>query len=249
MAAAQTYNDIIKRVSDGYAFDFKFYYENQNNMVQMGNSNFTMSRIGYVKTLPSLPSGVNSYKLLGGEFFSNTQVGIEVAKMVLLGTLNLATNVFTDGGVMPTQNGIQLYSTMYIEVLSPTNATPGNVTITFNDRNGASVSSGSVAMGASAPIGSGGVIPAPGANVGVTDVTNMVQSGGTTPSGIIAVYGLINLGTLTSRSGTSIPNVLNNLTHAFNYYPLGAGDKIGVFRLGSNVGNAGMGRLIFLGDT
>lgn len=249
MAGIKKYNDLIKRASDGYFFSQPFYFENQANMVQIGNGSFTLNKLGFTAVLPTLPSGVNSYKLVGAEVYANSNYGVHICKQVLLGTLNLATNVFTDGGTMPINNGIQLWSTMIIEALTPLNATPGNITITFNDRNGASLSSGAIALGASATIGACGVIPAPGANVGVTDVTAAVQSGGTTPSGTIGIYGLIPLGTCYSRTGTANPSVVNNQTHAFNHYPLGAGDKIGIFRVGSNVAMSAFGRLIFMGDT
>ena len=249
MAGKVKYDDLVKRASDGYVFTQPFYFENQSNMVQLGNTNFTFSKIGFTKLLPTLPSGVNSYKLIGAELYSQTTTGVLIAKQVLLGSLNLATNVFTDGSAMPVNNGVQLYSTLILEALTPLNATPGSITITFNDRNGSSVSSGAIALGASATIGACGVIPAPGANVGVTDVTAAVQSGGTTPSGTIGIYGLIHLGSIYSKPATANPGVLNNQTHAFHHYPLGAGDKIGIFRHGTNVANMGFGKLIFMGDS
>lgn len=147
----------------------------------------------------SLPSGVSGFIPTRFTVTSSNNLGaIYLCRLVNLGSLNISTNTFTDGSAMPTVTELNTSRAMsgivLIEVTTVLNATPGNLQITYVDQDGNTAESNTAqAFAASAAVGSIGVVTLNSGDTGVRDITNAQRTAGTTPTGVITLWGVIPL--------------------------------------------------------
>lgn len=203
MAAITTVDALIARQSNEYEkrLNLDEHFATARVSTTTSASSLGMHRFGYIEAVPgSLETGVTSYIPLEISVNSTLAPPILIAEMFNMGNINLATNTFTDGVAMPTrtQGGVsnQTFSPVIMEFTNAAggNATPGNLTITYTNQAGTgSKSSGSMALGASAPQGSGSLMVLASGDTGVQDITAAAQSGGTTPTGTITFWGFLPL--------------------------------------------------------
>ena len=210
--------------------------------------------MGLISVMDSLPSGVTSFKLVGGRCRASTAGFYTVAKMVDLGNLTLATPMFVDSGnTMPTLtegNTSRVTSgAMFMETTVAFNATPGSFTVTYVDQDGNTAeASASTALTASVAIGTMAPLVLNSNDVGVRDVTDATRTGGTTPSGTIKFWGVIPLATFSIQSVTQ-GDIFNLTTSDLPPPNLGAGDSLYLIHTGAVAAKAAYGTLFFVGNT
>lgn len=248
--------DFISRVETGYGQirQGSFYWP--ASTVSGGQRPINQS--SYFAPIASLPSGVTAFIPTCLHHFNrngnsiSTIFGVEI----LLGSINLATNTFTDGAAMPTVTELGVASqvtasSVMVRVKNTTNSSPGTVTMTYTNQDG--TTSRSVALDAlsSAPVGS--MIfqsSMQSTDWGVRDVTNLVQSGGSSPSGEIEVIGLIPLGTLFSGINDVTMGFLDFLCQDFNLIKMDATSKTKITGLALDTGSsAGVTQVFMVGDS
>lgn len=201
MAVLTTVDGIIARQSNEYEkrLNLDGYFTATKVVAVTTAPGLGVHRYATVEVVPgSLETGVTAYIPLEINFNITNAVPMFIGEMFNMGNLNLATNTFTDGVAMPTrtQGGAsnQTWSPVIMEFTNSAggNATPGNVTVTYTNQSGTgSKSSGSMALGASAPQGSGSFMVLASGDTGAQDITAAVQSGGTTPTGTITFWGFL----------------------------------------------------------
>lgn len=252
MAGVTSYDAVINRISNGKSFDIQVIGESAAAPANITAGSVTVTRVGSNVTLPSVPAGTTDYKILAGMLITNVAFPVMIYKLVNLGTLNIGTNTFTDGSAMPTVGGTQSSGICIVEVTTALNATPGAFTATYVNQagTGGKVSTSS-SLTASAAVGQCGILRFAAGDNALQDITAATQSGGTTPSGVLQFWGCLPIATLLGNSGTTgnLPNTFNNLTSAFNFLPLAAGDKVGFFSTTSASATGFMGSFTVLGDS
>ena len=246
-----SFDDIITRISNDYTVNQPIWNELQTATVTANN--LSINRVGRTKLMPSLPSGVTSYIPTAISLIGSTSNALYLAgKLVSLGTWNLSTATFTDGSAMPQQTVFGTASTyvpspVILEVTTALNATPGGVSVTYTDQSGNSTETAAFSWGASSPIGTCMWLPLNSPDWGVRDITNVTQSGGTSPTGACKLYGIVPFGLFYSvGSGGAVESML---TYDFCFNELGAGDEIGVFGMMSSATKAVMGHIFIVGDS
>lgn len=257
MAHAQTYNDILKRISDRFDRLQPAWGEVETALVTIGGVSSNMHVAGWTRAMPDpLPSGVSRYFLLSAWLTSSISgLCCLLAKAVNLGSLDIATPTFTDGVQMPTVTELgvsrQVASAIIVEVTTPLNSAPGNLTVTYVDQDGNTAeTTASQALGASAPVRSGGWVVLNAPDWGVRDVTTASRSGGTSPTGVVKFWGLVPLMMFPIAVGQEgAPDVNTALTEGFNLSPLGAADTVGIFLAGSTAIKHIVGELYVVGDS
>lgn len=262
----KTFNEYLARVCAG--FDMRQPLSGQPPGNINGNitssTHGTLPLIGCSKALPNpLPSGVSAYILIsmGGNVAQSVALPLLIAKAVKFGSINLATNVWTHLSAMPTvtELGVSRRMSSALVCVNGTNisSSPGAVTITYQDQDGnTEESTGALNVSGSSLRGDGSIIVLNGSDWAVQDVTNVVQSGGSSPTGTLDLYGLVHLGMLTSTSGATSgtsgqTSQKDGLITTPNPIRLGAGDQVCGFGMqgGSNVQAACLCMLGFVGDT
>jgi hypothetical protein len=176
-----------------------------------------------------------------------------VAELINLGSLNISTNVFTDGSAMPTRTELNASnataSPIIAEITTALNATPGNVTVTYVDQDGNTAEATTAqALPVSGPIHDAGYIALNGQDWGARDITTATRTGGTTPTGTVKFWGLLPLALISSTPVAQQAVKANLLTGDFNLSRLGAGATIGVFS-NSSATRAMLGDVYFIGDS
>lgn len=211
-----------------------------------------IQRAAYLPNLPgSLETGVTAYIPVKFECFSSTGSPVLFAELVNFGSLNLATNTFTNNDAMPTRTVLgsskQMLSPILVEVEVALNATPGSVQLTYVDQDGNTGQlTTSHAMGASSVVGSCAIAVLAAGDTAVADVTAAVQSGGTSPTGTLRFWGVMPL-TL-SQSAPSTYALNTNLLAEGQCDRLAASAKVGVFHIGSVTAGATIGAVHYVGD-
>lgn len=235
----QTYNDFVCRQVAGYNSNEPIFGEQTTattTLFTTPNNLFTTQRCGTIKTFPSLPSGVTSFIPTSLSVASSTSnCNLIAGKLVDLGSLNIATPTFTDGDQMPTVtelgSSVQVASAILVEVTTALNATPGSITVTYKDQdNNSAETTTSHTLGASAVVGSVGLIQLNAGDWGAIDITTATRTGGTTPSGILRFWGIIPLCVNPLSPNTAnfvIPE--DFISTGTNPLKLANGDILGVF--------------------
>jgi hypothetical protein len=253
----RTYDEFIDRVSDGYYIHEMFWDENQVASVNLASNLMACQRLGKCKQMPDpLPTGVTNYIVTRISCACSTSAqAMLFARLVNLGSIDIGTNTFTDGVAMPTRSelgsSIPSASPIIIEVTTALNATPGSITTTYIDQDGnAAQATSAIALSASMPAGSSGYLTLGSNDWGVQDITNVVQSGGTTPSGVVKLWGVIPIAFMPASAAVSTSHQDNLLTSGFNPQRFGAGIEIGSFVFGASVvAKAMYGDIFIVGDS
>lgn len=263
MTTVQSYDNIIARISNGYS-RLQPLYEYTTGLGGLFSTTGMVGGAGFSQKMPgTLPSGVSSFFVTAGwnnGALSSVPSIALIAKWVPMGSLNISTNVFTDGSAMPTATELGATNTipgMLLAVATTAiTGTPGSLGVTYRDQNNNTAETTSAQAMSAAVAGSAGLIILNTTDWGVVDITNMVRSGGSTPVGTIALYGLIPIGVMPTSGTTSvgtlgIGGVFNGLTDGFIMTQLGAGDLVGIIRTSSSLfAPASMsGTLYVVGDS
>lgn len=222
-----TIDGFVQRIADGF-----YQIDPRQNEFRTAPSSFGTFAwcVNWVWTIPSMPSGVSAFIVTKAEIGTGPQVGSHLlCKRVLLGTLDISTNVFTDAGVMPslTELGVsrQIPGPILVEYVTALGGTPGTLTLTYTDQDGNTAAGGALTM-PSGVAGSATVYPLSSPDWGAVDVTAAVRGGGAAPTGTVAIYGLYEpLGSLTAYA-TSMWNPMSFLGADFNPVRLDAGDEL-----------------------
>lgn len=141
-------------------------------------------------------------------------------------------------------------SSVIVEVKSAMlNATPGNIAFTYVDQDGnAAETIAAESLGASATYGQAGWMPLNTPDWGVRSVSSATQSGGTTPTGLVDIYGMIPLSLMCmSPGGFGMSD--NIITHHFNYIRLPAGAEIAGYALQNTGAKSVLGEVFIVGDS
>jgi hypothetical protein len=232
--AIATFDDIVNRIGGGFGAWQPLWGEGATGGNPLGGNNMAYGRLAWTMLPPSLPGGVTDY-FIASAFLTST-IGIQpamLAKLVNFGSLNISTNVFTDGSTMP--NVAELGNAaaivagpVFMEVTTILNGTPGSITITYTNQAGTGGQvSVSQALTATTPVRVGGMITLAAGDTGVRDITAAARTGGTTPTGVIKFYGVIPIGMFGPFQNSSL-TMRNLLTSGFHPYKVGASDEIGV---------------------
>lgn len=256
--ALKLYDEYIKRIADGYSLAQPVYDETQVATGGVLGVNLkAWQKMGVTKALPSpLPNSVTAYVVT--RFFASSGVAADntllFGKLINFGSLDISSNVFTDGSTMPTVTvlGVSraLASPVWIEVTTALNATPGNISITYVDQDGnAAESTTTQNLVASSAVKTSGVILLNSTDWGVRDITSAVRGGGTTPTGVIGFWGMIPLCMTTIAPVVDeVGFVVDFLNKHCNQFRLGAGDVLGAF-VDSAAARSVLGTVVFVGDT
>lgn len=255
----KTYQDLVKREVDGYWHTQRMYGEVSSTTTSTVISVDLLAiqrMMDTITMINPLPSGVTGYILsrIYGLACSTSSIGVIIAKAIDMGNINIGTNVFTDGSSMPTETCLgvskKLASPIFMEVTTALNATPGSLTLTYKDQDdNTAESTSAMTLTASVASQSTGIAILNTGDYAATDITNAVQSGGTTPSGVIKFWGLIPLyigpcGYNTAQVGIDVNTLTDNIS-TFNIYN---GDVIKCFIMGSTAAKSSRGMLKFIGN-
>lgn len=253
MTAIVNHNEIIERITTGYS------------SLEPINGNYPTARASlltgglrgyrgfFSPTVPSsLPTGVTAYlptQVHGASSLLGT--GIGYYHMINLGNLDLSTNTFTAGSTMGTTTfGGQTVSRsgiLWAEVTTATNATPGNLDVTYVDQDGNTAEAIATAViTGSAVVGDGGFVRLAGPDCAVREVTTASQSAGTSPTGVITFWGLIPIGgtVVSGAHGGMVIDLFNKRP----LYRLPANAVTGGLVLGSTGAGGLEGSIRFVGD-
>lgn len=217
----------------------------------------SMHRIGYTRVIETLPSGVISVIPTVIDI-ANTQTGLCIlaGRATLLGSLDIsgASGTFTPGSAMPTRTSLgasrPTWSVPIMEVTTALNSAPGSWTITYTDQDGNSGNATtSVGFGNSSVVGSAVTTTLVDGDAGVRSIEAASRSGGTTPTGVVAFYGIEPL-CLIATSTAVVSNFQDDLIIGqTNMMEMVAGDSIIFYSIG-NTANAKaiLGRISYVGN-
>lgn len=235
----RSYDDVIRCNSSYGGAILPLYGESQATATALTTTSNVIARAGWLPTTPSsFGSGITSFIPTMVSYASSTaSSAMLVARLVDMGSLNLSTNVFTDGSAMPTRTYLgtsrPMVSSVILEVTTVLNATPGSITVTYVDQDGNTAEAGSaMALAASAPVNSVGWYILNSGDVGVRDITLMAQSGGTSPTGVVKAWGVIPISFVSCAPGGT-PSAEDLLVSSFNPVRLGTSEELGVFFVGA----------------
>lgn len=200
----------------------------------------------------SLESGVTAYIPTKIQLAATLSVPFMLCEMFNLGVLDIsgASGSFTDGVAAPSRKqlgvtaGIPL--TVVAEVETALNSVPGTIAYNYLNQDGNSRSSVSSALTASSVKWSAGFpLMASSGDMAVTDITSCTRAAGTTPTGIVRLWGLspIYCGLMAPGAGAINVNLLNEGIVC----RLGAGAQVGLWAF-TNSAIAIAGQLTYVGD-
>lgn len=249
-----SYNDYLARRGNGYWAQRNVRVEQTaaTTATALTGQQITLNRIGLVQTMESLPTGVTSYKLTGGSLLTSTASSFILAECVNLGSLDISTNVFTDGSTMPTKTEGNTSRTIdgmvFMEVTTALNATPGTITITYVDQNGnAAETTASQTLTASAAVGTVAMFPLNTPDTGVRDITAALRSAGTTPTGVVRFWGIIPIHIFSNQSIVT-SETFNDLTGTPAPVTLSASSALHLFSTVTTAKGV-LSSLFFMGDS
>ena len=232
--AISTYNDFITADAADNVLHDNFYLQ-QNSATTALLSGLALSRFLFatpLRALPSLPGGKTYFVPTNLELSSSIARTFTIAKLTLMGELEIGTPTFTDSSAAPTitEGGVsrQIPSSVLCVVTTALNATPGNMSITYVDQNNnAAEATAAIALGASAVVNSAAFLNLTSPDWGVLDLTAGTRTGGTTPSGTIKFYHCLPLYTFpVPVVGEAIK--INFLTDLGILHKMVAGDQLSV---------------------
>lgn len=254
MADVRNYDQLVKLVSDGYFAKEIFYRDTQTAVTANGTVSFAGSRRVATITMPSLPSGVTKYRLLGAMGTASINHTLSFFKAISFGSINISTPTFTDGSAWGTQTqlgaSVTASSPVLLECTTVLNATPGNLSFTYKNQAGTGgQTSSTLSLGANTVVGSMGYMQLAAGDYGCQDITAATRTAGTTPTGVIKFWGVQPIGKVQIAGGSStIPGYLNPITSSFNMIELGAGDTVLVVGSGGTGTGAFTGQIWFAGE-
>lgn len=248
-----SYDNIINRISNEFVLTQPIFSTQETATAAFGLNTSAIHRAAFTKALPSLPSGVTGY-VASRIHVLGTVAGVEIilGKLINLGSLDISSNVFTDGAQMPSVNELgvnrQIPSAIFVEVTTALNATPGSLNVTYVDQDGnAAETSTTQTLPPSGAVGSAGYINLNSPDFGAIDITGAARTGGTTPTGVLTFWGMIPICMNPISFSNSIAPECNLLTDGFSFPIFGGGDVIGGFALGSTAVKGIMGNITFIG--
>jgi hypothetical protein len=249
-------NDIVRRVCAGYEARQPFDDHGVANRVGIHSTTpvQNMQRAGHTKAIPAMPSGVTAYMPCKAWIHSTQNAPMLVGRIVDLGSLDIsgASGTFTDGAVMPTVTELgesrQVSGPVICEVTTALNATPGTFTATYEDQDGNTGQvSPAATLTASAPIGSAGLLPMLAGDHGVLDISNAARAAGTTPTGVIKFWGVMDA-VIWPASSAAVAMGFDYINEGVIYKWDEAGTTIGAFMLGVVTAARMSGSIQFVGD-
>lgn len=249
-------NDIVRRVCAGYEASQPFDNHSTSNRVAAHTTTpyASIQRAGHTRDIPAMPSGVTAYMPCKAWIHATQNAPILVGRIIDLGSLDIsgASGTFTDGAVMPTVTELgasrQVSGPVLCEVTTALNATPGSFTATYTDQDGNTGQvSTSAALSASATVGSAGFLATLGGDHGVLDITAAARTGGTTPTGVIKFWGLMDA-VIWPASSAAVAMGFDYINEGVIYKWDEAGTTIGAFMLGVVTAARMSGRIQFVGD-
>lgn len=211
------YDSLIAGSTDGNTFIHPFYF---NHLVTTGTIWTTQVQAIFVeinsplKALPSIFAGKSYYVPTQVKAISSAVRGVQIVKLVLMGTLDISGPTFTDGSVAPTvtEGGVsrQIPSSILAVVTTALNATPGTMTVTYQDQDGNTAeATGNHTLTASAAVGTSGFVNLNSTDWGAIDITTATRTGGTTPTGVIKFYHVTPVTEIMSVAVASYPQFGN----------------------------------------
>lgn len=258
MTVLSSNNDFVARMLTGHYKRQTIYGEGAAaaTTTLLSGADFALQSRTWTQAMPgSLPTGVTSFiptTLVGW----NTQAGpIIVGKKISFGSINLGTNTFTDGSAIATEtvagNSIQPASGVIAEVTTVLNASPGSLSITYVDQSGnAAEATSATALTASAAVGTCSFVPLNTTDWGAIDLTTAAQSGGSSPTGVIELWGMHPIMGIipVGQNGETAPGFRDLINGPVNICKLGINDGIG-FLVGQVGAGGRMGVIQLVGDT
>lgn len=195
-------------------------------------------RCPYNWTIPSMGSGcaggyMTRFHAISGAAMTTNMICLEY----LLGSINCATNTFTDGVSMPTKtvfgSSVQTASAMTFAVIRTALTGLSVVTTTFTDQGGTGSNTVAITMPGTQINSAFWLEPRmTGNDSGIRDVTNISQTVGT--AGIIDIYGTLPLAmSMSSTSGVMAQTETEPLVcPTIISYLIEAGEKLAIYRFG-----------------
>lgn len=255
----QTYDELIARVGSGHAAAWPYYHDGQVTTGVLGGNNTSLLRIGSVPALPTLPSGVTAYIptcITGAIAIISSGRTYLFCEVIDMGSLNISTNVFTDGAAFPTRTELgasnATWGPVFVEFETALGGTPGNLTVTYVDQDGNTAETTTAqTMSATNPnIGTTGFIVFNSPDIGARDITGAARTGGTAPTGTLRFWGILPICFIPVVSTGTIPPYSFH-TQGFNWVSLGAGAQIRIFSFTGTTSHGGVsviGKIDIVGD-
>lgn len=251
--ALLSFNDYLARRGNGYWAQRNVRIEQTaaTTATAFTGQQITLNNVGLVQTMESLPTGVTSYKLTGGQLATSSASSFILAECIDMGSLNIGTNVFTAGSSMPTKlegnTSRTVDSMILMEVTTALNATPGTLTVTYVDQSGnAAETTASLTLTASAAVGTVGMVVLNGTDTGARSISAAVRSGGTSPTGVVKFWGIIPIHIFSNISAVNLES-FNDLVATPVPVTLGAASELRLFST-STTAKGVMMSLFFMGN-
>jgi hypothetical protein len=252
-----SYNDFIARVASGYSATQPVWGEinTATTATFLANNLMSYQKVGLTKTFPALPSGVTSYIVTSFNLSSSTAgIVFMFAKLINLGSLDIAGPTFNDGNQMPTVTELgvstQLASPVLVECTTTLGGTAGSLQITYVDQDGNTAESNTAqAMTNSTVARSVAWAILNTGDWGVRDITNATRTGGAAPTGVVKFWGIIPycIGSTgnTTVGATPTEDFLTSGQNLMNHAP---SDELGVFMFSTTSTKGVFGNIFVVGD-
>ena len=196
MASLRSFNDFVARVGNGFYAKEPYRVEQAVNTVNLASGQLKSVQVSpIIHKLPSLPSGVTGYRLTSAIIQCQLAGVFTLARLIKMGDLDLATNVFTAGSAMPTRTegnvSVQTSGSVILQAMTALNATPGSFTSNYIDQNGNSAeATTAITLAASAVANSAVYMKFNGTDFAARQITGATRTGGTSPTGTIRHWGV-----------------------------------------------------------
>lgn len=262
MAVITTYDGFISRLLNGYGGTELIDQENNSattsTLLGTGVA-FVSQRTGITRPMPTLPSGVSAFIPLTMNLSSSVQSKTMIfGRGTKLGTFDNSTNSFTDGSAMPSRTvfntaSTKIASAVIAYVTTVFNATPGSLSITYNDQdNNTAQSTTAVAITANAAVGTAQFVTLGTGDWGVVDITAATRTGGTGPyAGVMEFWGVEPLGMIDVSNFSATQDVHQSFLTAGNFVfqRWAANDQLICWSMSGTAANRTIGDITFVGDS
>lgn len=252
----QSWDALIARIGTGHTALVPFWGE-QTGTTSVCYSwsvhNMSAHKLGDIAATPVLPAGVTNYIPSTIQLISTSaDASILVGWFIKLGSLNLATNAYTDSAAMPTMTELGVSRAIPshpITVINTTlGGTAGTIHIHYNDQDGnADTSSADSLTNAAVAKSADWLYIQNKVDSGIIDITDAGNAGGSSPTGIVDFYGCIPFA-IVPHVGLATPVVLNLLGANPSIHHLPAAATIGFIYFNSSA-KAISGNVFFIGDS
>lgn len=255
MARSTTYNQLLARAAS-HGRSQPIWGEQATattSSILTGSPQLNLQRVGRTKALPSsLPTGVSGFIPTRLTMSSSQGTALWAVKLVDLGSLNISTNVFTDGSAMPTVTELNtsrsLPGIVLAEVTTVLSATPGNLSITYTDQSGNTAATSAQTISGSAAVGSIGMVVLNAGDIGAVDITTAARTGGSSPTGVFKFWGVIPIAMVYNSS--QVGETVDFLTTRFVPQFMGINDEFQVLVGSITLANTVVqGSVFYLGDS